>query len=107
MQKILQELNTISQGIRGLNVAKKFIPMTRNNFTFCNSAKHAFPTSSYSLNIYVCLIVCHFYFHVLLVEIQSVVKDPSAFRDFLVKNLSIQGDTVDSLLASSFSVAKV
>ena len=71
--------------------------------------KHTFPASSYSLNIYthVCLIVCHFYFYVPLVEIQSVMKDPSAFRDYLVKNLSIQGDTVDSLLASSFSVAKV
>ena len=100
MQKILQELNTISQGIRGLNVAKKFIPMTRNNFTFCNFANHAFPISF-------CSIVCLFYFHIPLVEIKSVVKDPSAFRDFLAKNLSIQGDTADSLLASSFSVAKV
>ena len=54
-----------------------------------------------------CSIVCHFYFYVPSVEIQSVMKDPSAFRDTLVKNLSIQVDTADSLLASSFSLAKV
>ena len=27
-KKILQEINTISEGIRGLNVAKKFLPFT-------------------------------------------------------------------------------
>ena len=109
MQTILRELNTISQGIRGLNVAKKFLPMTRNNFTFCDSEKHTFPASSYILNIHthVCSIVCHFCFYVPIVEIQSMLKDPSAFRDYLVKNLSMQVDIADSLLASSFSLAKV
>ena len=35
------------------------------------------------------------------------MKDPRAFKDYLVKNLSMQVNTVDSLLASSFSFAKV